>query len=171
MLNIFWLLNVSYSSVLMCETEWTVLNRQPETEYNGVEFCLCVIILIFSFSLDQQQVQQMLGHLADPPARQWLPAQQAPQWDRGTHNLPNLYLYTQCSGQIFKLPISVIIEVTNWRKDRTVTTFQTIKNSVGMFGLVGKQQPSKHHKVYHSVMFTDWKERMQSKTHWGWWPY
>lgn len=73
----------------------TVCHRD-KTEDNGVESCVCVIIFfIFSLSLDQQQVQQMLGHLAVPPARRWLPEQQAPQSDRGTHTI-----YQTCTSTL-----------------------------------------------------------------------
>lgn len=36
----------------------------------------------------------MLGHLAVPPARQWLPAQQAPQSDRGKRTIDQTFTST-----------------------------------------------------------------------------
>jgi len=48
--------------------------------------CRCfdvAAVVFFSCSVYQPQVQPASGLLADPPARRWLPGQQAPQSDRG----------------------------------------------------------------------------------------
>lgn len=79
------MLQANCSKMLNC----VPVNDQGSTDGQKLGI-LCLIKVIFSLSLDQQQVQQMLGHQVVPPARQWLPGQLAPQLDRGTRTTPTL---------------------------------------------------------------------------------